>query len=261
MFSSLRRPIRGGLLLVLFLTILALLVIRLEIPWSGYRDKDESLPNSPTVALVVASQITDNTSWIEDLSPTWDKYIYVADDVDASFTVPRNKGREAMTYLTYIIDHYSTLPEITIFHHANRYQWHNDDPECDAQRLLTRLQLYHVLSQGYANLRCVWTIGCPPDGIFPYRARQPFAPKAVDGKGNTVDYNSIYKTVFEVLFPGVPVPEEIGAPCCAQFAVTKNVIRKREPEEYEWYRRWLLETDLTNDVSGRIMEHFWHSEF
>ena len=166
-----------------------------------------------------------------------------------------------MVYLTFIIDHYATLPDVTIFHHASQYQWHNDDPDYDASRLLGQLQIPYVLSRGYANLRCVWTIGCPPDSISPHKRQQPFALQAIDGAGNSVDYNELYKAVYEQLFPSEPVPEHVGAPCCAQFAVTANTILQRPVSEYEYFRKWLLETDLADEVSGRIMEYFWHIIF
>ena len=28
----------------------------------------------------------------------------------------------------YIIDHYNNLPDVMVFMHSERYQWHNDDP-------------------------------------------------------------------------------------------------------------------------------------
>lgn len=52
------------------------------------------------VAVVVASRKKDNTSWLTDALPDWDLRIYVTDDSDAALTVPLNKGREAMVYLT-----------------------------------------------------------------------------------------------------------------------------------------------------------------
>ena len=52
------------------------------------------------VALVVASQTTDDTTWLEDAFSNWERYIYVTDDAHASLRVPANKGREGMVYLT-----------------------------------------------------------------------------------------------------------------------------------------------------------------
>ena len=53
------------------------------------------------VALVVASQTTDNTTWLEESFPTWEKAIYLT-DAPSNLSVPVNKGRESMVYLTFV---------------------------------------------------------------------------------------------------------------------------------------------------------------
>ena len=144
-----------------------------------------------------------------------------------------------------------------IFQHANRYQWHNDDPLYDGQRMLSRLRLPFVKARGYVNLRCVWTLGCPAE-IRPFK--EFIAPSSDDAEvSEEARAGAFYKPAFEELFPGVPVPDVIGASCCAQFAVTADKIRERPKSDYENYRRWLLETRLPDDISGRILEYSWHS--
>lgn len=98
--------------------------------------------------IVVASLKDDDTSWIAEHLSDWHASIYTVDDPLSELTVPVNKARESMVYLTsvfvsfmlkycvftnsminrYIIDHYAKLPDVMIFMHSNRYQWHNDDP-------------------------------------------------------------------------------------------------------------------------------------
>lgn len=87
--------------------------------------------------------------------------------------------------------------------------------------------------------------------------QRPLSVDQVDGKPSASWY---YKEAFESLFPGEQVPEEVGAPCCAEFAVADRVIRQRPRSDYERYRRWLIETDLSDYVSGRILEYSWHSK-
>lgn len=143
-----------------------------------------------------------------------------------------------------------------IFQHANRYQWHNDDPLYDGERMLSRLKIPFVKAQGYVNLRCVWTLGCP-DEIRPLKEFDE-SSSDTDASGEK-RAGAYYKPAFEQLFPGVAVPETIGASCCAQFAVTAERIRERPLSDYESYRQWLLETPLSDHISGRIMEYLWHS--
>ena len=119
---------------------------------SSYHQPSLTPPN-PAVfrkEFIVASLKVDDTSWLSQYLPDWKANIYVVDDHAAELTVPINKGREAMVYLTYvqsflfnywdyaycmlltcssyIIDNYDMLPNVMVFIHSLRYQWHNDDP-------------------------------------------------------------------------------------------------------------------------------------
>jgi hypothetical protein len=63
--------------------------------------------------LVVASLIGDDTSWLDEFFDDWKKNIYVVNNQSAPLTVPKNKGREAMPFLTYAsahLLHYSSIP-------------------------------------------------------------------------------------------------------------------------------------------------------
>lgn len=76
-------------------------------------DKQETQPDSAEVEkvekadekirydLVVASMKGDDTSWLFEHFPNWNKNIYVVNDETAELTVEKNKGRESMVYLTY----------------------------------------------------------------------------------------------------------------------------------------------------------------
>ncbi|KAI9767167.1 MAG: hypothetical protein M1835_007078 [Candelina submexicana] len=224
------------------------------------------LPRVRERAFVVASLAGDDVSWL-DVFPAWEKNVYVTNDPSARPSVPVNKGRESMVYLTFIIDNYESFPDIAVFLHSLRYQWHNDDPiygklyytgtlrrikltfRPDGIPILRNLRIPHVLSQGYVSLRCVWTLGCPAE-VHPHNVD--------NGDHETEKY---FKDAFTVLFPNTTVPEGVGVACCAQFAVTKHKIWERPREEYERYRTWLMETPLDDDTSGRILEYSWHTGF
>lgn len=200
--------------------------------------------------LVVASMRGDNTSWLTDSLPDWHKSIYVVDDQTAELTVPVNKGRESMVYLTYIIDNYDRLPDYMLFIHSQRYQWHNDDPYYDGVPMIRRFQTPYLEKIGYTNLRCAWILGCPEE-IHPM----------TDSDLEAVHAGPYYMNGFKELFPGVTVPDAVGVSCCAQFGVTRWKIHERPKSDYERYKRWLTETDLDDDTSGRIMEYSWHMIF
>lgn len=160
---------------------------------------------------------------------------------------------------SYIIDNYDKLPKITIFSHSTRYQWHNDDPFYDGQAVLARLNLPHVQREGYVSLRCGWSLGCPAE-IHPLSEANATGPVA-DPDSKEARAGSFYKEAFEELFPHEPVPEVIGAHCCAQFAVTADKIHERPVTDYIRFRAWLLHTPLKDYLSGRILEYSWHSMY
>ncbi|KAJ5907235.1 uncharacterized protein N7473_004151 [Penicillium subrubescens] len=200
--------------------------------------------------MIVASMKSDDTSWLAEYFQDWSRSIYVVDDKNAPLTVARNKGRESMVYLTYIIDNYENLPDIMLFIHSTRYQWHNDDPYYDGVPMLRNFQTSYLQKEGYVNLRCVWTLGCPVE-IHPLS----------DIHREDVHAGEYFKHAFVQLFPDTPVPEEVGVSCCAQFGVTRDRVLMRPKSDYEFYRKWLTETELKDEMSGRIMEYSWHMIF
>ncbi|KAF4980756.1 hypothetical protein FZEAL_3311 [Fusarium zealandicum] len=206
------------------------------------------------VEMVVASMKHENVSWLHEYLPEWKKNIYVVDDNRAKLTVPTNKGREAMVFLTYIIDRYDSLPGNVIFHHAERFQWHNDNPDYDALPLLQKFRIENLKKVGYTNLRCVWVLGCPAE-IRPIQDETPAK------EGEPVHARHVYKAAFQDLFPSLEVPEEVGITCCSQFAVRRETIRQRPRAEYVRFREWLIVSSLGDDLSGRVLEYSWHSTF
>lgn len=202
--------------------------------------------------LVVASMAGDDTTWLEEFFDTWKRNVYVVNNASAPLTVPRNKGREAMPFLTYIIDRYNTLPDVSIFIHSLRYQWHNEDPMYDGVPVLKRLRLQHVQERGFVALRCSWTMGCPSE-LHPLRP----TTKTDDRSQN----EAAYAAAFQHLLPGETVPESVGAHCSSQFAVSRERILERPKQQYEKIRTWILETTLDDQISGRVIEYMWHIIF
>ena len=62
--------------------------------------KPAPVPGEGDIEMVVASMTKENTTWLYDYLLDWKKNIYVVDDPTAALTVPMNKGREAMVFLT-----------------------------------------------------------------------------------------------------------------------------------------------------------------
>ena len=77
-----------------------------------------------------------------------------------------------MIYLTYIVDHYNDLPDITIFMYAHCWTHHNNHLlGHDAVRNGPPIRSDHVIREGYVNMRCEWTPGCP-EWLHPDNTRE-----------------------------------------------------------------------------------------
>jgi hypothetical protein len=155
------------------------------------------------------------------------------------------------TCRSYIIDHYASLPDNVLFIHPNRYQWHNDDPDYDGLPMLRHFQLPYLEREGYVNIRCAWSLGCPNE-IKPL--------EEAGEQREAVHAGGAYMQAFQQLFPGTEVPSAVGVSCCAQFAATKEKILERPKEDYIRYRDWIMGTGLGDAISGRIFEYSWHSK-
>jgi len=215
-------------------------------------------------AIVMGKISSEDTDWVAQYLPEWQSYIYVVDLPSNStsptgFRTKMNKSKEAMPYLTYIIDHYPNFPDVMVFIHAHRMgypqAWHNDARNNDAVEMLQFLRTDKVLERGYVNLRCQLVPGCP-DEIKPYR--DPPDPEKVP--------EQIYPFVYAEFF-NMPISQVrervtvVATPCCAQFAVSREQILKRPKADYEHYRAYLEQTSFDDDIIGRVLEYMWHIIF
>jgi hypothetical protein len=102
--AVMRRGFRMAGLPVVALVVCAWLLLIMR--FKDIRPRGPERPAKPpadalrAVEIVVASTQRENTSWVHRNLPDWSHSIYVVDDTSAKLTVPQNKGREAMVYLT-----------------------------------------------------------------------------------------------------------------------------------------------------------------
>ncbi|TVY22193.1 hypothetical protein LHYA1_G008996 [Lachnellula hyalina] len=203
-------------------------------------------------ALVIASTTSSNLTWLTPAlqSSHWTPHIYTTDSPSAELTVPVNKGNEAMVYLTYIIDNYDTLPDIIFFHHDHAQTWHQ---QFSSAYELAHLNPLSVQKHGYLSPRCL--PGC--ENVI--QLSGDVAPLH-DLKGSPRDVQ-ISSVLREFWSEDGELPEKIAAPCCAQFAVTREAVRRRGVETWRALREWLVKTDLDSRSSGRVLEYTWHLWF
>lgn len=207
---------------------------------------------TPSKAIIGIADPDDDPAWISTLLPSWTPYLY-SHAPDAALRLPSPRGREAAAYLSFLVAYYDALPEIMVFIHGARYQWHADDPMYDMLPSIQRLDLRAVQHRGYVSLRCTWWPGCP---VF-VRPR----PGKADDAGAMHSIDGLYAAAWAEFFPGVAVPGEVGAPCCAQFAVSRAQVLKRGKAEYERYLAWVLAERETSMRVGEVFEYLWHVIF
>ncbi|KAJ5795328.1 hypothetical protein N7457_001927 [Penicillium paradoxum] len=218
------------------------------------REPSSTAPSRPKVTpktdrtIILGKMSYENTDWLEDGLPEWQHAVYTVDNPEAPLSVERNKGKESNAYLQYILDNYDKLPEYMVFLHAHQFSNHVEFWEQDNVLTVQKLQLDYLRQAGYANLRCDWGPGCP-DEVQPFR----------QAAGRTTEL--AFAGAWIRIFNNTNVPETVAAPCCAQFAVTKDQVLQRPRSDYEWYHHWLMTTELDDETSGRVFEYLWHIIF
>ena len=233
--------------------------IPIRSPLSSADSPSEATPERITRTLVIPRLAEEGTEWVAQFLGDDDLLshaIYTVDDPNADLTVPENKGHEVMVYLTYIIDHYYNLSDVTMFMHSHQIAWHNNDLlDSSAVNIVRRLSSQKVMRDGYMNLRCHLDPGCP-DHIHPV-----LDTESSDDTLNIPEAVVIGKAWLE-LFPSETAPPKVlSQPCCAQFALSKDRIQSIPLVQYQFYRDWLLHTPLTDNLSGRVWEYVWQYIF
>ena len=211
-----------------------------------------------TRTLVIPYQKNEKIAWIEKelgdllaLDGLLSTALYAVDDVEAPLHTSKNKGHEVMVYLTYIIEHYEDLADISMFMHSHRWAWHNNELlDQDAAAMVRYLFPERVIREGYMNMRCHWDPGCP-DWLH---------PGAVTINGRKKE-EKIFAEYWGQVFPLDPIPAVLAQPCCAQFAVSRDRIRALPRSRYIELRDWLLRTELSDYLSGRFFEYTWQYIF
>ncbi|KAJ5174661.1 uncharacterized protein N7482_000538, partial [Penicillium canariense] len=196
------------------------------------------------VAIVAATTAKDDVQWIYEFCEEGrarNPHFY--------------QGHEASAYLAYLYDHYNDLHPYTIFIHGREDQWHNDIAGPRTYNVLQNLRYEAVEANGYVNLRCSTTPGCPST-LY-----------QKDPKDHDRQYQYLLDQLPEILhyllgIDPVDFPENIGHQCCAQFAVTRAKIRQRSRADYRKIMIWTGTTDMTDNYGiGWLTEKIWHMMF
>lgn len=261
-----------------------------------------NLSESKKPALVVSRVEADgDPSWLDPLAKRYHLCVYNVDaalDKSSNYLqVPANRGHEAITYLTFLIDNYAEIPEAgAVFVHGSRWAWHNDAPDYDNAALLASLDISRALEpSGYHNLRCDWSTStclpsAPAQGSLEMRlqsAVSPWSARAASDIALPRALVSIFGGEGEEFLAAqnearlhlhLSRTETVRAQCCAQFVVSRERVWQHTRDEYVALRQWLLDGGDSgsgvnprsrNDraaprddrVAGRVLSYLWHILF
>lgn len=221
-------------------------------------------PTKIRKTIVMGRLSSEDTDWVQAIMLDWNHAVYFVDlapnqHSPTGLKTKMNKAKEATPYLTYIVEHYDSLPDIAVFLHAHRQSWpeawHNDAKGYDAVNMLHELKLDVVLERGYVNLRCIATPGCPDEVQV---NRDP----SEEERRAELAYPYVYGKFFNLTVDEVEQQNPVVAtPCCAQFAVSKAQVLSKPKAEYVRYLALIEESDYDDDTLGTVMEYMWHILF
>lgn len=262
------------------------------LPWTRirYRTTSTKLPEAHGIcpglettikpALVVSRVAADDDpKWLDTLEEKYHICVYTLDgsrdETSEHLQTPRNRGHEAMGYLTFLIDNYERIPQAgAVFVHGARWQWHNDHQDYDNLALLHDLDTSSALDPlGYHNLRCDWSSStCAAD----YGASQSSLETSMNARLQPWDLRSAsdaaLPSALRELFGGAEYNkgahlgrhQALRSQCCAQFIVSRERVWEHSREEYVALRQWLLDDGVApadDMVAGRIISYLWHILF
>jgi len=184
--------------------------------------------------LVIAAHV-EPLDWLQD-QPFKPVIMVKGQPAGTPNNLVKNWGREASSYLQFILEHYDDLPPRMIFVHGHNESWHMKD-------IVAALNVVDPMSYTYAAL----------------------ANMFVCFRADFVTLANCWEDAKAIPWLGtLPVePEDplVGTICCATFLVTKERVLSRSKEFYQWLMDWIMSESMHDSLSGRCMEWMWHKIF
>lgn len=173
--------------------------------------------------LVVVSRFNEDTEWVKDISSNWGVMIFNKGSGEENKL--ENVGREAHTYLYFIVKNYHKLPKAIAFMQGNPFD-HN-------RNIIVNLNNYSS-EEEFTLFEEGLTHTCDASG-------------SPDHPGLPID---LYAAKH-----GIQLPDVIHFSAGAQFIVTKEAIQQRSLNFY----KELLDTvsDDIKSVNAYILERLW----
>lgn len=213
---------------------------------------------SSSDVVIVTSHFKENLNWLRK-----SKYRVVLCDkpgasstpfkADTTCSLSVNRGREASSFLKYIVENYDSLPPYIAFIHGHERAWHQKLPFS----ILEAIDRARKHDFDYINLNNV-----EHSKIYSKEMVQRMPSYAQNYEVSHIGHHLLKSTWAEVFEPilKIPFPEHLRFMCCAQFVVSSRAIRKHPKEAYQKLLDFTLEgPDMRSDwARGVAIEFIWH---
>ncbi len=203
---------------------------------------------------VIIARYKEDVAWTQGLGCDYLLYDKGGDLRDNAIQLD-NIGREAHTYLTYIITHYDNLADFNVFVQGNPFD--HLDPAGEGSVNMLKKMIGDVVDKGvhfkgFAWLRIICDQLGRPHDLHDERTKGRWS-----GWGKDIPVGE----VFEKLFPAKAPAEIIARGAAGIFSVTAERIRTRPREFYEYALR-LVEADPQDENNtGHAFERLWQFIF
>jgi Protein of unknown function (DUF3431) len=173
---------------------------------------------------------------------------------DPSCTLDVNRGREASSFLKYIVENYDNLPPKMAFIHGHEHSEHQKYPK----GLLEAIEDAKSDEFDYISLNNLIQIK-KDSGTSPELPRHQHM-KLEDHPKVYEEMRKTWSSVFEPIL-GVKIPEYFRFKGQAQFIVSKKAIHRHGKDVYRKFYDFMMDPNGDDWARGVIMEFVWHMIF
>ena len=213
-----------------------------------FRDRsvqDRSLFTMETKLVVVTNRYKENIQWLYEKVDAPIVVCQKTDTVTGATCDTENLGREASSYLKFILQNYDRLPRYVAFLHGHETAWHQ------RENIVQRLNRFAAEScpKGYITLNNNW--------IWNTEGNSTVDLARTDKLG----YSDVWGYLFqEELGPAPTEDAYFDHDCCAQFIVSREAILRHDKKSYQKWYDFLMQ-EPKNTWRTILFEHVWHMIF
>ena len=201
--------------------------------------------NGDTELVIVTAHYKEDLNWLLD-----SEYPVVVCDkpgaspmpfqADPTCTLSINRGREASSFLKFIIENYDSLPHFVAFLHGHENANHQLLPFPRLEGIRRAKKHHH-----YISLNAL------------------MSSKRIGRKhGGHVALQKYWDSHFRDIFDGMDFPEHMRFMCCAQFIVSRHAIRRHPRAVYKRLYDLVMDPGNGSDWAlGAAIEFVWHMLF